>query len=183
VKSQATHSIRTAFHGVWYPSTLEESGSDSRRVYLARLCCVFRLSQPLDALFRLKPFSPCFMRVAPLGFLLSEAFPLRERGALHSLLSLHAVSHRNRRAGKPTRCPRRRSSKGLRKRRIRIDKHSVTRRVPTVPLLALPLSEVFTPLVSTPCFHGISSHGLSRLAGRQAAHLDVGSAEFQRTRR
>jgi hypothetical protein len=71
----------------------------------------------------------------------------------------------------------------LRNRRVRIDKHGVTRRVPTDPLLALPLSEVFTPLASTPCFHRISSHGLFRLAGRQAAHLDVGSAEFQRTRR
>jgi hypothetical protein len=71
----------------------------------------------------------------------------------------------------------------LRKRRIRIDEHGVTRRMPTDPLLAFPFSEVFTPLALTPCFHGISSHGLSRLAERQAAHLDVGSAEFQRTRR
>jgi hypothetical protein len=46
----------------------------------------------------------------------------------------------------------------------------------------LDLSEVFTPLVSTPCFHEASSLGLSRPAVRQAAHRDVGSAEFQRTR-
>jgi hypothetical protein len=45
----------------------------------------------------------------------------------------------------------------------------------------LDLSEVFTPLVSTSCFHEVSSLGLSRPAVRQAAHRDVGSAEFQRT--
>jgi hypothetical protein len=87
------------------------------------------------------------------------------------------------RAGKPTRRPRRRSSKGLRNRRVRFDKHGVTRRMPTDPLLALPLFEVFTSLASTPCFHGISSHGLLRLAERRTAHRDVCSAEFQRTRK
>jgi hypothetical protein len=95
VKSQATHLIRTNSHGVSYPSTHEESSSDLHRVYLARLCYAFRLSQPLDALFRPNPFSPCFMRVAPLGFQLSEVFPLQQREELHSLPSLHAVYHRD----------------------------------------------------------------------------------------
>lgn len=87
------------------------------------------------------------------------------------------------RTGKPARCPRHRSSKGVRNRRVRIGEHGVTRRAPTDPLLALPLSEVFTSLVSTPCFHGISSHGLVRLAEWQATRRDVCSAEFQRTRK
>jgi hypothetical protein len=63
-----TLSIRTAFHGVSYPSTFEETGSDLHRACLTRLCCASRLSQPLDALFRLPPFPPCFMRITPLGF-------------------------------------------------------------------------------------------------------------------
>jgi hypothetical protein len=57
-----------AFHGVRYPTTLAEAGSDLHRACLARLCCAFRFSQPLDALFRPQPFQPCFMPVAPLGF-------------------------------------------------------------------------------------------------------------------
>jgi hypothetical protein len=39
-------------HGVWCPTTLTETGSDLHRAYHTRLCCAFRLSQPLDALFR-----------------------------------------------------------------------------------------------------------------------------------
>ena len=63
-----TLSIRTAFHGVSYPSTFKETGSDLHRAYLTRLCCASRFSQPPDALFRLHPFPPCFMRITPLGF-------------------------------------------------------------------------------------------------------------------
>jgi len=57
-----------AFHGVWCPTTLAEAGSDLHRACLTRLCCAFRFSQPLDALFRLQPLQPCFMPVTPLGF-------------------------------------------------------------------------------------------------------------------
>jgi hypothetical protein len=41
-----------------------------------RLCCAYRLSQPLDALFRLQPFPPCFMRETPVGFCF-QRFSLR----------------------------------------------------------------------------------------------------------
>ena len=169
--------------GFWYPSTLTEKGSDLHQLCLSWLCYAFRLSQPLDASFRLNPFPPCFMRVAPMGFQPSEVFPSRTRETPHDVPSLHAVPRRIFLAGKPVWSPRRRSSKGLRYRKVRFDKHGVTRRMPTDPLLAFCLSEVFTPLASTPCFHEVFSLGLSRLAERQAAHLDVGSAEFQRTRR
>jgi hypothetical protein len=81
---------------------------------------------------------------------------------------------------KPT--SQRRSSKDLRTQEVRTDKHGVTRRMPTVPLLALHPYEVFTPLASAPCFHEASSLGLFRHAERQAVHRNVGSAEFQRTR-
>ena len=79
-----------------------------------------------------------------------------------------------------TRC---RGSKDLRIQKVRTDKIGVTRAMPTDPLLAFFPFEVFTPLASVPCFHGTSSLGLSRPAERQAVHRDVGSAEFQRTRR
>lgn len=59
---------RRSSHGVGYPTTLIEASSDLHRVYLSRLCCAFRLSQPLDASFRSQPLQPCFMPVTPLGF-------------------------------------------------------------------------------------------------------------------
>jgi hypothetical protein len=50
------------------PTTLEATDSDQHQIYLTWLCCAYRLSQPPDALFRPKPFPPCFMRVTPLSF-------------------------------------------------------------------------------------------------------------------
>jgi hypothetical protein len=57
------------------PSTLEAMGSDPHRVCLTRLCCVFRLSQPPDALFlpepsgfvsrRWRPWASALQRFAP----------------------------------------------------------------------------------------------------------------------
>jgi hypothetical protein len=86
-------------------------------------------------------------------------------------------------SGKPeSHAKQRRSSKDLRIQEVRTGKHGVTRRIPTDPLLALHPFEVFTPLASASCFHETCSLGLSRPAERQAAHRDVGSAEFQRTR-
>jgi hypothetical protein len=55
---------------------LRNAGSDPRRVCLARLCCAFRFSQPLDALFHPPSFRPYFMPVTPLGFLAFREFPL-----------------------------------------------------------------------------------------------------------
>jgi hypothetical protein len=88
-RSQAGCEFRRPFHGVWYPTTLTETGSDLHRVYLTRLCCAFRLSQPLDALFRPQPIRPCFMPVTPLGFcfqrfsLLGSGLRLSVKPALH----------------------------------------------------------------------------------------------------
>jgi hypothetical protein len=65
---QATTRMMAVFHGVLGPTTLTEAGSDLHRAYRTRLCCAFRFSQPLDALFRLQPLRPCFMPVTPLGF-------------------------------------------------------------------------------------------------------------------
>ena len=42
-------------HEVSYPSATSDWGSDLHRAFLARLCCVLRFFQPLDALFRPYP--------------------------------------------------------------------------------------------------------------------------------
>jgi len=64
---RTTTRMVAVFHGVWCSTTLAEAGSDLHRDCLPRLCCAFRFSQPLDALFRLRPVQPCFMPVTPLG--------------------------------------------------------------------------------------------------------------------
>jgi len=69
---------RTPFHGVSCSSTLSEVTSDLHRGFLSRLCCAFRLSQPLDALFRSQPFQSCFIPVTPLSFCL-QRFPSTDR--------------------------------------------------------------------------------------------------------
>jgi hypothetical protein len=73
-----SHGCWTSDHpslGLGCPSTFKVMDSDLHRVCLTRLCCVFRLSQPLDALFRPSPLRPCFMPLTPLGFRSPEAFP------------------------------------------------------------------------------------------------------------
>jgi hypothetical protein len=59
-----------------YLSATSEAGSDLHRAYLPRLCCVLRLSQPLDALFRPHPFDLVSCRYHP-GFRL-QRIPLRD---------------------------------------------------------------------------------------------------------
>jgi hypothetical protein len=54
---------------------MEATGSDLHRACLTRLCCASRLSQPLDASFLPRPFQPCFMLVAPMGFTLQRFGP------------------------------------------------------------------------------------------------------------
>jgi hypothetical protein len=58
--------------GVFAPTAHEVAGSDQHRDCLSRLCCVFRLSQPLDASFPPKPCQPCFMLAALMGFSLQR---------------------------------------------------------------------------------------------------------------
>jgi len=67
--------VRSPFHEVCCPTTLEEVDSDLHRVCLTRLCCVFRFSRPLDALFRPRPFQPSFVPVTSLGFDLQRFSP------------------------------------------------------------------------------------------------------------
>jgi hypothetical protein len=85
--------MQASFRGVWHPTTLVESGSDLHQVCLTWLCCAFRFSQPLDALFRPRPLQPCFMPVTPLGFRF-QRFSLSGSGRrLSTPPSLRAVSN------------------------------------------------------------------------------------------
>jgi len=65
---------RQPSRGVSFPLTYSNASSDLRRACLTRLCCAFRFSQPLDALFRSRPFSlvSCCFRLWDLG---SQRFP------------------------------------------------------------------------------------------------------------
>ena len=66
---RSSHVLRRAsYPGVHGSSTLSEADSDLQSAYLTDLCCAFRLSQPLGALFHPRPFRPCFVSVTPLNF-------------------------------------------------------------------------------------------------------------------
>jgi len=78
------------------PYDVSNTGSDLHRAFLTRLCCVFRLSQPLDALIPPAPLRLCFMSYPSMGFG-SQRFPPPSRRhdfrrAL-PLLSLVAPKH------------------------------------------------------------------------------------------
>jgi len=122
------------------------------------------------------------MRITPLSFHFQRFSLPGSRLRLTTLPFLHAVSHSAVINGEPKNLAKCRGSKDLSIQKVRFDKPGVTRGMPTDPLLASPLSEVLTPLALASCFHDASSHGLSHFAGRQAAHRNVCSAEFQRTR-
>jgi len=104
---------RASYPGVSCSSTLTEADSDLHLICLTRLCCVFRLSQPLDALFRPRPLRPCFVPVAPLSFYL-QRFPLfvcgRHLSVPPSPLAVCSVDE-------SMKC----SSRGLRIQRVRSD--------------------------------------------------------------
>jgi hypothetical protein len=176
-----TQHLRTAFLGVSYPTTLEETGSYLCWAYLTQLPCAFRLSQALDALFHPKPFPPCFMRATPLGFCL-QRFSLSgsERRLTASPAPL-VVTRCASEAGEPATSSHRRDSRDLRIQKVRINELGVTRGPSTDPLLALPLFEVFTPSASASCYHETSSLGLQHSARRRTVRRNVCSAEFQST--
>jgi hypothetical protein len=79
--------VKRPSHEVLLPTARQTSRSDchltssfptmpaTRRVCLTRLRYAFRFSQPLDVLFLSKPFQPCFVLVALMGFHLRR-FPL-----------------------------------------------------------------------------------------------------------
>ena len=97
--------------GVSSPSAHEVAGSDQHRACLARLCCVFRLSQPLDASFPPKPCWSCFIPAALLGFALQRvSLPNRRRRLSTSPAPPDVgVDVRTRRSSEPAPFPRRRA--------------------------------------------------------------------------
>jgi hypothetical protein len=57
------------------PAAYEATESDLHRVYLARLCCVFRLSQPPDAFIPSVTLTALFHAVDALGVPPFRGFP------------------------------------------------------------------------------------------------------------
>lgn len=73
------------------PSTPSPTASDLHRGCLPRLCCTFKLSQPLDALFRLLPAGLVSCRKRPWGLSL-QRFPPNRSLPRRSRLSSEASS-------------------------------------------------------------------------------------------
>jgi len=91
--------------GFLAPTAHQVSGSDLRRVYLARLCSAFGLSQPLDALLPPRPCRFCFTPAALLGFALQRvSLPNCRDASRHPLPLLALLS-----TGAPKRVVRARS--------------------------------------------------------------------------
>jgi hypothetical protein len=61
--------------GFWAPTAFEITESDLHRVFLARLCCVYRLSKPLDALIPSETLTALFHAVDALGVPPFKGFP------------------------------------------------------------------------------------------------------------
>jgi len=110
------------------PYDVSDGGSDLRRAYLTRLCCVFRLSQPLDAL--IPPLSrwPCFMPYPSLGFYSQRVPPPSRRHGFHRALPLLPLAT-------PKRC----STSGVDAPRRSVHNRSVLP-VSCRPILSQPLS-------------------------------------------
>jgi len=70
------------------PYDVSDAGSDLHRAYLTRLCCDFRLSQPLAALIPPAPLRPCFMPIPSLGFRSQRLPPPSCRHGFHRTLPL-----------------------------------------------------------------------------------------------
>jgi hypothetical protein len=143
------------------PSTFSATSSDLHQAYRTWLCCVLRLSQPLDASFRSKPSRLCFAPVTPLDFDLQRFSPAVSRHGLidRDYPSCHSCDIAPSRP-KSTARSATRGSRELSTRRIRTDQHhgfpgTSGRSSPD----SSPLRGIF-PRYSAPCFHRTSSHGL-----------------------
>jgi hypothetical protein len=130
--------------------------SDPHRVCLTRLCCAFRFSQPLDALFRSMPFQPCFMPVTSLGFSrLQRVSPTGSGRGFSSSPVLRAVFRRVPKDSSDA-APRMCAPGGS------VPGGAVLPAVHQAdPLMAFSSPPRYWPAkASAPCFHRASSHGL-----------------------
>jgi hypothetical protein len=178
---ERTATRRATSHGVLHPTTLEETSSDLRRTSTSDCAAPSDFVSLLTLYSAHNPSRPisCGKRPWVSAF---RGFPFSVAETPHDASFPLSVFRRYSGPGEPGTSQRRRGSRDLSTREVRIDESGVTRSTPTDPLLASHLSEVFTPLDSASCLHEASSLGLSRLAGRRTALRDVCSAEFQRTR-
>ena len=106
---------------------------------------------------------------------------------------LSAPISSNLRPAQPERCEQRRvqqtetayelDSRGLSNRGIRTRRAQCYLCSQADPLLAFVLSKACPSRASTPCLHGISSHGLYHIPEHRSARECTGSPEFQRTAR
>jgi hypothetical protein len=132
------------------PYDVSDAGSDRHRAYLTRLCCVFRLSQPLDAL--IPPASPrlCFMPYPSLGFCSQRFPPSSCRHGFRRALPLLSLA-----------TPKRRSTSGVDAPGGSVHHQSVLP-VTSGPILSQPLSPIRdSRRVSALHRCRASSHGLS----------------------
>lgn len=91
--------------GVSSPTAFQESGSDRHRGCLSRLCCVFRLPRPLDALFRPKPRQSCFIPATLMGLALQRFVPSGRWKCLSAFLPLLASLSTAARSDRPSPLP------------------------------------------------------------------------------
>jgi len=143
-------------HGVSYPSATSDSGSDPHRVYLTRLCCALRFSQPLDAFFR--PNHSALFHADTAQVFTFRGFPSTiASNALRRPLPLWLLACAASRHHRP-------NSRDSCTRGVRTHQVGVTRTLEADPLL------MFTPSRSSSLdlgpLAGASSHGLQHAATR-----------------
>lgn len=147
-------SVRSRFHGppikFVYLTTTSNRGSDLHQSYQLQLCCVLRLSQPLDASFRPYPSSliSCWYRP---GFSL-QSFPLDD-----SLVCLSTPSAPPAFLGPPPKA-RPLDSRDSCTHQVRTFSTGVTRYQEAVPLLTFAPPRF--PSLGLDLLSEISSHGL-----------------------
>lgn len=79
-----------------FPYDVSNADSDKHRAYHTRLCCAFRFSQPLGALFRPRSFGLVSCRIRPWGYGFQRFPSPRSRHGFHRALSLVPVAARKR---------------------------------------------------------------------------------------
>jgi len=75
-------SRRARLSRVWFPTALEETGSDIPPGIPSRVRYAFRVSHPLDVLIPPESFRPCFVPVTLMGLSPSKSSPLPARFGL-----------------------------------------------------------------------------------------------------
>jgi hypothetical protein len=163
---------RLALLGFSIPTAYEVAGSDLHRACLTRLCCVFGLSQPLDALFLPEPFRLCFAPITLLGFPLQRIPPPKHRSAFRPCSPSRrspqpSVAREMLPTVHPARCPKLFRARWQECAGDRLVRPQGCERVG---------DPFFRPLAVRPCGWSRSSLGISALQGFPLACRDAASA-------